>query len=254
MKGEITEIQKEMFSKQTSKVAKYCDLVVGRHGFPAMLKYECIMSLAGIPGALGLFLRSRLFPLLLKQCGRNVTFGQHVVLRHPHKIAISDNVVVDDHCLLDAKGSDNAGITIGNGVFIGRNSIISCKNGDIELCDNVNIGFNCEVFSASRVVLGPSVLVAAYCYFIGGGHDFDDLTVAVNDQGRCSEGIQIGEAAWFGAGVKILDGTTVGAHAIIGANAVVARDIPGYAIAVGIPAEVIRDRRDTASSDGTQAE
>ena len=41
------------------------------------------------------------------------------------------------------------GITIGNGVFIGRNTILSCKNGDIALGDGANIGFNCEVFSAS---------------------------------------------------------------------------------------------------------
>ncbi|MGC4081336.1 MAG: NAD-dependent epimerase/dehydratase family protein [Vicinamibacterales bacterium] len=45
----------------------------------------------------------------------------------------------------------NRGIRIGNGVFIGRNTILSCKNGDIELADAVNIGFNCELFSASRV-------------------------------------------------------------------------------------------------------
>jgi acetyltransferase-like isoleucine patch superfamily enzyme len=51
-------------------------------------------------------------------------------LRHPHKI-IGDNVVIDDLCCLDAKGTDNRGITIGNGVFVGRNTILSCKNGDI---------------------------------------------------------------------------------------------------------------------------
>ena len=44
---------------------------------------------------------------------------------------IGDNVVIDDLCCLDAKGTDNHGITIGNGVFVGRNTILSCKNGDI---------------------------------------------------------------------------------------------------------------------------
>ena len=50
---------------------------------------------------------------LLGACGRNVVFGQHVVLRHPHKIRIGDDVVIDDHCLLDAKGESNGGIAIG---------------------------------------------------------------------------------------------------------------------------------------------
>ena len=57
-----------------------------------------------VPGALGLALRKTLYPLLLGACGRNVVFGQNVVLRHPHKIRIGDNVVIDDNCLLDAKG------------------------------------------------------------------------------------------------------------------------------------------------------
>ena len=86
-----------------------------------------------VPGALGLALRKTLYPLLLGTCGRNVVFGQNVVLRHPHKIHIGDNVVIDDNCLIDAKGESNAGIRIASGVFIGRNTILSCKNGDIEL-------------------------------------------------------------------------------------------------------------------------
>ena len=71
-------------------------------------------------------------------------FGVNVTLRHPHKIHIGDNVVIDDHCCLDAKGTDNRGITIGNGVFVGRNTILSCKNGDIVIEDRANLGFNCE--------------------------------------------------------------------------------------------------------------
>lgn len=253
MKRETVEIQKEMFSPDSSNVQKYCDLVVGQRGFLALLKYEFITSHACVPGALGLFLRSKLYPCLLKECGSGVTFGQNVVIRHPHKISIGSNVVIDDNCVLDAKGTDNDGIRIGNGVFLGRNSILSCKNGDITLEDNVNIGFNCEVFSASKVVLGKSTLVAAYTYFVGGGHDYDDPTTSVLDQGRSSAGIECGEGAWFGAGAKILDGVAVGAHAIIGANSVVTRDVPEYAVAAGTPATVKRDRREPAG-DGSASE
>ena len=53
-----------------------------------------------------------LYPSLLGSCGRNVVFGQNVVLRHAHKIHIGSNVAIDDHCLLDAKGESNRGITI----------------------------------------------------------------------------------------------------------------------------------------------
>ena len=179
----------------------------GGPGLGALLKYELVVMLSqACPGALGLALRKALFPLLLGSCGRNVVFGQNVVLRHPHKIHIGSNVVIDDNCLLDAKGESNRGIRIGNGVFIGRNTILSCKNGDIELGDGANIGFNCEVFSASRVTIGASVLMAAYSYIIGGDHDFSDPTAAVLAQARTSAGVDVGAGAWLGAGAKILDG------------------------------------------------
>ena len=110
-----------------------------------------------------------------------------MVLRHPHKIRIGDNVVIDDNCLLDAKGDTNRGITIGSGVFVGRNTILSCKNGDIEIEDGANIGFNCELFSASRVRIGRDTLLAAYCYVIGGDHDFSDPSRPVLEQGRTFE-------------------------------------------------------------------
>ncbi|OFW31397.1 MAG: hypothetical protein A3H97_22280 [Acidobacteria bacterium RIFCSPLOWO2_02_FULL_65_29] len=232
-----------MFAPGTSARQKYAALVIGRPGIGALLKYELVVTLTqACPGALGLVLRKAGYPWLLGSCGRNVIFGQNVVLRHPHKIHIGSNVVVDDNCLIDAKGESNRGIRIGDGVFIGRNTILSCKNGDIELADGANIGFNCEVFSASRVTIGSSVLMAAYCYVIGGDHDFSDPDKPVLDQGRKSAGVAIGSGVWMGAGAKILDGATIGEHAVIGAGSVVRGDIAPRAIAVGIPARTISTR------------
>jgi acetyltransferase-like isoleucine patch superfamily enzyme len=171
-----------------------------------------------------------------------------VVLRHPHKIRVGDNVVVDDHCLLDAKGDSNAGISIGSGVFIGRNTILSCKNGDIVLGDGANLGFNCEVFSAARVEIGARTLLAAYCYVIGGDHDWKDATRPVLEQARRAAGVRIGEGAWLGAGAKVLDGIAIGDGAIIGAGAVVTADIPAAAIAVGVPARVVSSRTEQAQA------
>jgi acetyltransferase-like isoleucine patch superfamily enzyme len=222
---------------------RYASLVVGRPGLAALIKYELIVMLTQArPGALGLALRRLVYPWLLGSCGRNVVFGQNVVLRHPHKIHVGSNVVVDDNCLLDAKGESNRGIRIGDGVFVGRNTILSCKNGDIELADGTNIGFNCEVFSASRVTIGASSLIAAYSYIIGGDHDFSDPSAPVLGQARKSAGVTIGAGVWLGAGAKILDGVAVGDHAIVGAGAVVRSSIPARAVAVGVPARVVSSR------------
>ena len=239
----IPRAQDELFAPGRSAREKYQALVVGRPGWGALLVHELVtLASQALPGAAGLVLRRTLYPLLLGACGRNVVFGQNVVLRHPHKIRIGDNVVVDDHCLLDAKGETNAGIRIGSGVFIGRNTILSCKNGDIVLQDEANIGFNCEIFSASRVEIGARTLMAAYGYVIGGDHRPSDPDRPVLEQERSSAGVRIGQGAWLGAGVRILDGADVGEGAIVGAGAVVTRPVPARAVAVGVPARIVRTR------------
>jgi acetyltransferase-like isoleucine patch superfamily enzyme len=240
---EIPNAQRDLFGGGQSAREKYARLIVGRPGLGALLKYEFVILLAQtVPGALGLALRRVLYPLLLGACGRNVTFGQNVVLRHPHKIRIADDVVIDDGCLLDAKGEQNEGITIGRGVFVGRHSILSCKNGDISIGDGVNIGFNCEVFSASTVTIGSGTLLAAYAYLVGGGHDASDPDVPISEQPRVSAGIRVGRDAWIGTGVRVLDGVAIGDGAVIGANAVVREGVPDRAVAAGVPARVISTR------------
>jgi acetyltransferase-like isoleucine patch superfamily enzyme len=239
----IARAQDQLFDDSRSAREKYAALVVGQSGWGALLWHELVtMSAQWVPGALGLVLRKTLYPSLLGACGRNVVFGQNVVVRHPHKIRIGDNVVIDDNCLLDAKGDTNRGIAIGTGVFIGRNSILSCKNGDIDVEDGANIGFNCELFSASHVRIGRDTLLAAYCYVIGGDHDFSDPSLPVLEQGRTSKGVRIGAGAWLGAGAKVLDGVTIGDRAIIGAAAVVRGLVPDGAIAVGVPAKIVGHR------------
>jgi acetyltransferase-like isoleucine patch superfamily enzyme len=240
---DIMRAQEQLFDRRTSAREKYAALVVGRPGVGPLVKHELITLLSqNTPGALGLFLRKTLYPSLLGACGGNVIFGQNVVLRHPHKIRIGSDVVIDDNCLIDAKGSSNHGITIGSGVFIGRNTILSCKDGDIAIDDRANIGFNSEIFSASTVSIGRDTLIAAYCYIIGGDHDISDPSQPVLAQARRSTGVTVGNGAWLGAGAKVLDGVSIGDGAVVGAGAVVREPIPARAIAVGVPARVVGQR------------
>ena len=245
---EILDIQQQLVNSRASALAKYRSLVIGRNGWWALLRYELVVTFcAAVPGALGLALRKSLYPCLLGRCGRNVVFGANVVLRHPHKIFIGDNVVVDDNCLLDAKGDSNTGITIGSGVFIGRNTILHCKNGDITIGDEANIGFNCDLASSSRIEVGPKVLIAAYSYIVGGGHDFSRTDVTVMDQKRVAHGVRIGAGEWVGAGVTVQDGVTIGEGTIVGSGAVVNDDLPPKVIAAGLPARVLRARDEQPS-------
>ena len=232
-----------------STLAKYQDLVVGSRSVLRLLLHEAVVTLTSwVPGAFGLVLRRLAYPLLLGSVGRNVVFGQGMVLRHPGKIHLGDDVVVDDLVVLDAKGETNRGIVVGNGVFLGRGTILSCKDGDIELGDHVNIGFNSEIFSGSSVTVGKYGLFAAYTYLVGGGHEFERRGRAVVEQARPSRGIALGENVWLGAGAIVLDGVRIGRDVVVGAGAVVTEDLPEGTVAAGVPARVMRRREETAST------
>jgi len=244
MSSDISDTQKDLFDEKKSKLQKYQEIFIGQPGFFKMIKYELIVTLfSWVPGALGIFLRSLFYPRIIGEMGHGVAFGANIAIRHPHKIKIGNNVVMDDNCVLDAKGESNNGIEIHNGVFIGRGTILTCHNGDIILEDNVNIGFNCVISSLSKIVVKKNHLMAAFCYLVGGNHESDRTDIPVLFQGRSSKGIQIDENVWLGAGVAVLDGVTIGRDSIIGAGAVVNKDVPDYAIAAGLPAKFLWDRR-----------
>jgi acetyltransferase-like isoleucine patch superfamily enzyme len=234
-------VRRRLRSGATS--ARYRELIIGRPGILRLILYESIVTMTSwVPGALGLVLRRYLYPFLLGEVGKKPVFGRNVALRHPHKISLGDRVIIDDNCLLDAKGASNRGIRIGDDVFLGRNSILSCKDGDIDLEAGVNIGFNSYIFSGSSVKVGRDSLFAAYCYVIGGGHDFEDPEAPVQEQVAVSHGVEIGSNVWLGAGVKVLDGVSVGANSVVGAGAVVNSDLPERCVAAGLPAKVLRER------------
>ena len=237
------ELTTKHLTQAGSKFSKYCELIIGKRGLAAFLKYELLTCfLTNWPGALGIYLRSIFYRFLFKKIGKGVSLGRNITVRHPHKIAIGNNVVIDDNCMLDAKGTENKGIEIKDGVFIGRNTILSCKDGDITLNENTNIGFNCELFSASYLNVGKNTLVAAYVYFVAGDHTFNIINKPITEQEGKSQGINIGENCWFGTKATVFDGINIGDNVIIGASAVVNDDIPSFSIAVGIPAKVIKNR------------
>lgn len=245
--------RKRLFSQDTSAIQKYQELVVGQKGLFKLFKYECIFLLSSwIPGALGLFLRSKLYPLLLARVGRGVIFGRNVVFRHPHKIFLGNNVVIDDNCLIDAKGRDNYGIVIGDNVFVGRNTILLCTDGDICIEDNVSIGFNSEIMSANYVKLGKNVLISSYCFLNAATHDFRRTDIPVSEQASIGRKIVLEENVWLAANVTILDGITIGNDTIVGAGAVVTKDLPPLSVAVGVPAKVVRSRKSEGNEAGVR--
>jgi acetyltransferase-like isoleucine patch superfamily enzyme len=238
--------QKELLDPKRKLSGKYAALCVGRRGFGALLKYEFVnLFIAPVPGALGLALRRFFYRWILGKVGKGVVFGRNVVLRHPHKIEIGDNTFIDDNAVLDAKGEANAGIRIGANGLIGRNTILTCKEGSIYLGDHCNISANCSFLSETEIRLGNYCFLAGECYLVAGGnHPLADTSKPIMFQPSTAKGgIHIGEDTWLGAGVIVLDGVTIGKGSVIGAGSVVAASLPEYTYAVGERRLRLTDRR-----------
>ncbi|MFH1033868.1 MAG: acyltransferase [Pseudomonadota bacterium] len=229
--------------KQGGGLHAYQDLVLGSRSLGYLLLYEAVMLCSSwVPGALGLFLRKLMYPLLLGSCGKGCLFGRGVSLRHPRKIRLGRGVVVDDQALLDAKGQDNRGLFLGDGVFIGRGSIVYTKGGDIELAEGVNVSHNCELFSSNLLSVGAGTFIAAYSYLLSGGeYDIDSSTPFALQSGTDSRGpTRVGADVWIAAHVVVADGSVIGDRAVVGAGSVVKGQVPPSSLAAGAPARVIR--------------
>lgn len=245
-RGTHTELQSMLVESRNSAFAKYVALYVGRRGLGALLQYElACWILAPMPGALGLFLRSRLYSSMLRSSGKQVVFGRNVSIRHPRQISVASGAIIDDNSVLDAKGNSEDGISMGEQVVIGRNTILSCKGGSIDIGPHSNISANCMLISESKLSIGENVLVAGMTYIIAGGnHGTERTDIPMVQQPMVQKGgIRIEDNCWLGANVTVLDGVTIGRDSIVGAGAVVTESLPEFSISLGIPAKVVKMRK-----------
>lgn len=112
---------------------------------------------------------------------------------------------------------------------------------EVEIGDDSSLGINCMVpfdLKVGRdVMMGPNVFIA------GDNHEFAGTDRPMRLQGkRTASPVRIEDDVWIGANVIILSGLTIGKGSILGAGAVVTKNVPPYAICAGNPARIIRFR------------
>jgi acetyltransferase-like isoleucine patch superfamily enzyme len=239
-----TKFQEALLDRETSRAARYRDLVVGSEaGWGALVHFELVTALAGnLPGALGLAVRGALYRGLFRKLGRGAALGRGIALRHPLRISIGDGVMIDDLCVLDARGSA-AGIEIGDGALVSRDTILCCKEAPITIGARANFGWRCVVSSVGGVEIGEAALLAGDCYVGGGRYHVEDRGRSIAEQGHYSRGpVVIGARSWIGARAVVLDGVRVGEGAVVAAGAVVTEDVAPFSIVGGVPARPIRER------------
>lgn len=246
----MSETLLDMLSKETtSPLRKYQELYVGGNSFLDLSKYEFLtFFLSPVPGALGFLLRRIFYPKLFATAGKSVIVGQHVTIRCPRRIYCGNNIFIDSNVAIDAKG-DESRIQLGNSIFVGKNSILSCSSAIIEIGDDVSIGPNCFIRGGiGSIKIGSCITIGSHSVIISGNPDYEESDGRIKRQGGSGKGVTIGDDVWIGVGVRIIDGVNIGNGSVIGAGAVVVKDVPERAIVAAMPARVVRSRESVTIS------
>ena len=150
---------------------------------------------------------------------------------------IGRGVAVDEGCQLDARGCPDGTFRLGDGVLIGRDCVISGKDGPLTIGARANIGAGCIMYASTRLEIGADVMLAAQCY-VGGGRyaTRGRLDVPIAEQPEPRQGVVIESDCWLGAGAKVIDGVRIGRGSVVAAGAVVTQDVEPYSIVGGVPA------------------
>jgi len=164
------------------------------------------------------------------------------VLSHPD-IRFGENVYLGDRVNITRTNNGDAVILADKVQIYGDSFLETGSNARIYIGARTHIQPGCHLHAhVSNIEIGECVEIAANCGFFSYGHGAV-LGKLIMEQPLNSKGdIRIGDGAWLGYGVTVLQGVTIGAGAVIGAGSVVSRDIPENAIAAGVPAKVIRYR------------
>lgn len=112
----------------------------------------------------------------------------------------------------------------------------------IEVGENFYANHGLVILDAGRVIMGDNIFIGPNCGFHTSGHPIDFE--------RRNKGLEyaypiiVGNNVWFGAGVQVMPGVTIGDNVVIGSGSIVVKDIPSNSVAVGNPCKVIREITD----------
>ena len=148
-------------------------------------------------------------------------------------MSFGDEVYVDSSAAVFCSRLD-----LGDRAYIGAHAYVT---GDVEAGPDSTI--NPFAVVRGEIRLGAGVRIGAHSSLLAFNHGFA-ADRPVFRQPVTSKGIVVGDDVWIGSNVTVLDGVSIGSHAVIGAGAVVTKDVPEWAIVAGNPARVLRDRRD----------
>lgn len=149
-----------------------------------------------------------------------------------------EDVFIENYSIIS--GYSGGVLSIGNNVRIHSFCKLATCGGNLSIGNNVQIGDCCTITAQGGVTIEENVLMADKINIIANQHVFNDIKKPIIAQSCIAKPILIKKGAWIRINATILSGVTVGENSVIGANAVVTKNIPDYTVAVGIPARIIR--------------
>ena len=118
----------------------------------------------------------------------------------------------------------------------------SCINnavGDVIIGDHTRVGLHNTVIGP--VTIGSHVNLAQGITVTALNHNFAEKDLRIDEQGVCTNPVNIGNDIWIGANAVILPGVTIGDHSVVAAGAVVTKDVPPHTLVAGVPAKIIKE-------------
>jgi acetyltransferase-like isoleucine patch superfamily enzyme len=138
-------------------------------------------------------------------------------------------------------------ISIGANIFIGPGSWLQTLENDgdcsvaIKIGNRTSIAGGCVISAVKQVIIEEDVLLARNVYISDHMHRHTSTTLPILRQGLDRVmAVRVKSGAWLGQNVVVCPGVTIGKNAVVGANSVVTKDVPDFAVAVGAPARVVR--------------
>lgn len=161
------------------------------------------------------------YMLKLKKMGKNVSIRSGVKIFHPERVELGDNVTIYENVLIYGGGYDHGYVKIGDKSHIAPFSVINGEGGVI-IGNKVGIGSGVKIHSLSWST--------------------HDSSVDMHDAPRISGEIVIENNVLVATNSSVILGVRIGTGSVVGAGAVVTKDIPANSVAVGVPAKVIKKR------------
>ena len=167
---------------------------------------------------------------------------------HGRDIHLGPNIFVDDRALV-FQDKDGGPIDIGARVTIARNTVIQTqKGGSVTIGEKTRFQPNCFLSAAQGSIrIGAGVGIAPYCAFYPHNHGTAGGSTISSQPLDVRGDIVVEDGAWLGHGVTVLSGVRIGKGAVIGAGSTVASDVPDGAIAWGVPARKIMNRKNVVT-------